>query len=77
VVAPPSRGLLGGEEGKGGVADRPRPSGLVPFVAGLLHLEIQRGVLPGADRMRTNVGYVRVWIWSWAAGRCRYRHPDG
>jgi hypothetical protein len=29
VVAPPSRGLLGGEEGKGGVADRPRPSELV------------------------------------------------
>ena len=33
VVAPPSRGLLGGEEGKGGVADRPRPSELVKVKA--------------------------------------------
>jgi len=44
VVAPPSRGLLGGEEGKGGVADRPRPSELVVVVRG-------RGALGGVETL--------------------------
>jgi hypothetical protein len=50
-VAPPSRGLLGGEEGKGGVADRPRPSELVRSNRAR-RTTLSRGPLPPCGALR-------------------------
>jgi hypothetical protein len=47
VVAPPSRGLLGGEEGKGGVADRPRPSELVHVYGAARPVRVVAGLWMG------------------------------